>query len=73
MAVYLTYLGSRQYDGVDQYPDENYAREFMQLFTIGLRELRDDGAPTGYETYDNDARSLRPCFCVRFLFELFFS
>ncbi|KAH8056390.1 hypothetical protein JL721_9990 [Aureococcus anophagefferens] len=58
MAVYLTYLGSRQFDGVDQYPDENYAREFMQLFTIGLRELRDDqrddGAPTGYETYDND-------------------
>ncbi|EGB12134.1 hypothetical protein AURANDRAFT_20488, partial [Aureococcus anophagefferens] len=57
MAVYLTYLGSRQFDGVDQYPDENYAREFMQLFTIGLRELRDDQRrATGvfFRTYDND-------------------
>jgi uncharacterized protein (DUF1800 family) len=26
-------------------PDENYAREVMQLFTIGLYELNNDGAP----------------------------
>lgn len=26
-------------------PDENYAREMMQLFTIGLVELNDDGTP----------------------------
>ena len=25
------------------YPDENFAREIMQLFTIGLWELNDDG------------------------------
>ena len=27
------------------YPDENYAREIMQLFTIGLVELNSDGTP----------------------------
>jgi uncharacterized protein (DUF1800 family) len=26
-------------------PDENYARELMQLFTIGLTELNEDGTP----------------------------
>jgi uncharacterized protein (DUF1800 family) len=25
-------------------PDENYAREVMQLFTIGLYQLNDDGS-----------------------------
>ncbi len=28
---------------INQYPDENYAREVMQLFTIGLWELNPDG------------------------------
>merc|ERR1719261_2422226 len=54
MAVYLTFLGSEQYQGGDAFPDENFAREFLQLFTIGLREMRDDGTFTGYETYDGD-------------------
>jgi len=42
-------------------PDENYAREIMQLFTIGLYELNQDGSrkvdmSTGLwiPTYDND-------------------
>ena len=26
-------------------PDENYAREVMQLFTIGLYQLNSDGTP----------------------------
>ena len=40
-------------------PDENYAREVMQLFTIGLNQLQPDGTlkldPTGLPipTYDN--------------------
>ncbi|KAH8075738.1 hypothetical protein JL721_1759 [Aureococcus anophagefferens] len=54
MAVYLTFLGSEQYQGGDAFPDENFAREFLQLFTIGLREMNDDGTFTGYETYDGD-------------------
>ncbi|KAL7561162.1 hypothetical protein ACA910_011983 [Epithemia clementina (nom. ined.)] len=50
MAVMLTYLDSKStgYNwlrnvGVLEHPDENYAREIMQLFTIGLYELNDDG------------------------------
>ena len=41
-------------------PNENYAREVLQLFSIGLTELRDDGTPrvdaTGVplKTYDQD-------------------
>ncbi len=42
MADYLTYRGNAQYDGA-RFPDENYAREFMQLFTIGLYEMNADG------------------------------
>lgn len=42
MAYYLTYEGNKKQDG-DKFPDENYAREVMQLFTIGLWELNQDG------------------------------
>ena len=44
MGIYLTYLGSKKAEGVST-PDENYAREIMQLFTIGLYELNLDGSP----------------------------
>lgn len=44
MAVYLTYLANaRAVDGDNRHPDENYAREVMQLFTIGLWMLNSDG------------------------------
>ncbi len=46
MGLYLTYNGSKkeQQEGTTTiYPDENYAREIMQLFTIGLNELNLDG------------------------------
>lgn len=26
-------------------PDENFAREFMQLFSVGLNKLKSDGSP----------------------------
>jgi cullin-associated NEDD8-dissociated protein 1 len=32
--------------GLLVYPDENYGREIMQLFTIGLHELNTDGTET---------------------------
>jgi hypothetical protein len=38
MGVYLTHLNNKKSNG-NQHPDENYAREIMQLFTIGLNEL----------------------------------
>ena len=42
MAYYLTYeKNQKEENGI--FPDENYAREVMQLFTIGLWELNNDG------------------------------
>ncbi|MFT4613145.1 MAG: hypothetical protein ACI9NT_000281 [Bacteroidia bacterium] len=60
MAVYLTYLRNQKADPVTgRVPDENYARELLQLFTIGLLQLNPDGTPTlddqgqSIELYDN--------------------
>ena len=46
MANYLTYMRNRK-GNIDsgRMPDENYAREFLQLFTTGLVELNMDGSP----------------------------
>lgn len=44
MGHYLTYLGNQKGDpATGRMPDENYAREILQLFTIGLVELNIDG------------------------------
>ena len=44
MGVYLSMLGNQRADPDRNIsPDENYAREMMQLFTIGLVELNLDG------------------------------
>lgn len=75
MAEYLTYMDNPKADTIYDidysngfpdtlnityiFPDENYAREVMQLFSIGLIELNPDGTPAldnnGNEipTYDN--------------------
>ncbi len=46
MGVYLNMRGNRKGDPkTGRQPDENYAREVMQLFTIGLVELQPDGTP----------------------------
>lgn len=45
MGVYLSMLGNRKPDpDLNIRPDENYARELMQLFSIGLVELELDGS-----------------------------
>lgn len=47
MAVYLTYVNNKPADfnnNKQTYPDENYARELMQLFSIGLFQLNLDGS-----------------------------
>ena len=50
MASYLTYQNSVSLaDANGVLPDENYAREVMQLFSVGLIELAEDG------TYQRDA------------------
>lgn len=44
MASFLTFLGNRKANAATgSVPDENYARELMQLFTIGLHRLNMDG------------------------------
>lgn len=44
MGTYLTYLGNQAEDPAGtRTPDENYAREVMQLMSIGLYELNIDG------------------------------
>ncbi len=46
MGMYLSHLRNRRGDPANfTSPDENYARELMQLFTIGLVELGVDGTP----------------------------
>ncbi|MEM6545340.1 MAG: DUF1800 family protein [Pseudomonadota bacterium] len=60
MGLYLSHLNNAKGDpDAGTFPDENYAREVMQLFSIGLFELNQDGSErvddTGrpIATYDN--------------------
>ncbi len=46
MGLYLTFRGNVKYNPTTgALPDENFARELMQLFTIGLLQLNTDGTP----------------------------
>jgi len=62
MGFYLSHMNNPKADPqFNVQPDENYAREIMQLFSIGLYELNQDGSrkvdPVTDEwipTYDND-------------------
>ena len=46
MGEFLTYRNNARFNpGTGALPDENYARELMQLFTIGLVQLNLDGTP----------------------------
>ncbi len=60
MGRYLGHAGNRKADAVaNTFPDENFAREVLQLFSIGLVELNLDGSQKvnasgqAVETYDN--------------------
>ena len=45
MGVFLSHMGNKKADPVARtFPDENYAREVMQLFSIGLWMLNPDGS-----------------------------
>lgn len=44
MGFYLSHINNPKSDPANNiHPDENYAREIMQLFSVGLYELNDDG------------------------------
>lgn len=59
MGIYLSHMRNRKSNGI-RFPDENFAREIMQLFSIGLYEMAPDGRyKTTTEgdlipTYDNE-------------------
>jgi uncharacterized protein (DUF1800 family) len=58
MGTYLSHLRNQKASG-NRVPDQNYAREVMQLFSIGLYELNQDGTLVMFsgapvETYTND-------------------
>jgi len=61
MGAYLSHLRNVKSDPrIGRFPDENYAREIMQLFSIGLYRLKPDGTllkdglGRPIPTYDND-------------------
>lgn len=61
MGQFLTYRGnSKEFPALGHFPDENYAREIMQLFSIGLYQLNQDGSlkldgkGQPVETYSSD-------------------
>ena len=45
MGLYLTSLHNQKADNSGRVPDENYAREVMQLFSIGVAKLNPNGTP----------------------------
>lgn len=50
MGVYLSHLGNQKANpALNIHPDENFAREIMQLFTIGLWELETNGMRKTYQ------------------------
>ena len=64
MGIYLDMLGNDRVEpGGDQHPNENFAREIMQLFSVGLYRLNLDGSLTldslgrPVPTYDQGAVS----------------
>ena len=44
MGCFLNTKGNKKENNAGRQPDENYAREVMQLFTIGLHRLNPDGS-----------------------------
>ncbi len=60
MGLFLSSFRNGKGNGTTVFPDENYAREIMQLFTIGLYklklngELRRDAEGNPIPTYDNE-------------------
>ena len=59
MGLFLTFRGNAKANPTTgALPDENYAREVMQLFTIGLVQLNADGTPAAQRR--QPGRHLRP-------------
>ena len=69
MGFYLNTRGNQKEDSSGREPDENYGREVMQLMTLGLYQLNDDGSiklaadGTPLDTYtQNDVTNIARVF-----------
>jgi len=68
MGQYLSHMANVKADGNGRVPDENFAREVMQLFSIGLYDLDDSAQPKlvngkPVESYNaNDIKGLARVF-----------
>ncbi|OYW72535.1 MAG: hypothetical protein B7Z37_24490, partial [Verrucomicrobia bacterium 12-59-8] len=63
MGVYLSHLGNQKANpALNLHPDENFAREVMQLFTIGLWELETDGSRKTYPVGHAQAGQFIPTY-----------
>ncbi len=66
MGTYLSSWRNRKANvGAGRFPDENYAREIMQLFSVGLYEMHQDGR---FKT--NDQGELIPTYDIEGIKEL---
>jgi len=74
MGIYLSHQGNRKADlATGTTPDENFARELMQLFTIGLYELNVDGSPNrdgNAGSYPDSGAVLVPSYTEKDITEL---
>lgn len=66
MGIYLSHQGNRKADlKAATRPDENFARELIQLFSIGLYELNLDGSPNrdgNADTYPDSGSNVVPTY-----------
>ncbi|WP_395748212.1 DUF1800 family protein [Prosthecobacter sp.] len=63
MGVYLSHLGNQKANpALNIHPDENFAREIMQLFTIGLWQLETDGTRKTYPVGHPQAGQFIPTY-----------
>ena len=74
MGIYLSHQGNQKADlATGTTPDENFARELMQLFTIGLYELNIDGSTnrdSNAYSYPDSGTALQPTFTETDITEL---
>lgn len=66
MGIFLSHQGNRKADlKAATRPDENFARELIQLFSIGLYELNLDGSPnrdSNPDTYPDEGSNVVPTY-----------
>lgn len=74
MGIYLSHQGNRKTDiTAGTRPDENFARELMQLFTVGVHRLNRDGTAdrdSNPLTYPDAGSDLVPTYTINDIEEL---